>query len=241
MLLVNFLNKLLALAEPKPLSLEERPYTTAQVFPVKTPLPDSLNIHTLTGVVDYLEDNPDGLDLDTVVIQIVSPHLVQIKSRLTGPFEDRADYLASKYEQPIFQFGKYMDIETFIIELQAKFVPDEMTENILQLVGTITDDLISVYADDGVTQQVTAKNGIGMKENRPVPNPVVLRPFRTFIEIDQPVGQFVFRLKSGNGTNTGRPAVALFEADGGMWQLVAIHSIRNWLREQVPTAVVILA
>ena len=46
-----------------------------------------------------------------------------------------------------------------------------------------------------------------------VPNPVTLRPFRTFIEVEQPESKFIFRMREG-----GR--CAIFEADGahGSWR-----------------------
>lgn len=226
---------------PEAVELDGRPYTTNKVYPVTTPLPDILLIHTLTGIADYLNENIDGLELDQTMIQVLSPTLVRVKSRLSGPFLDRLCYLDAKHEQPVFKFGGYMDIETFIIEMQAKFVPDEMTAKILQLVGTITDDQVQVYADDGVTQSVVAKTSVGMQAQREVPNPVTLSPYRTFNEICQPEGKFVLRMKSGTGTSSGRPAVMLVEADGGAWQNEAIIRIRDWLRVHVPQEVTILA
>ena len=236
------INRILSLAPAQPVELEGRPYTTAKVFPVNTPQPLTVSVHTLTAIVDYLNENPDGLELDHLVVHVVSPKEVRVISRLTGPFEDRAVYLASIHTLPEFEFGRYYDIESFVIALQSLFVQSELVASILQLAGTIRDDLIiKVYADDGITQEVTAKSGIGRVENRAVPNPVQLRPFRTFAEIEQPEGRFVLRMKSGSGTNNGRPAIALFEADGGVWELNAIHCIRDWLRDKVPTEVAILA
>jgi hypothetical protein len=232
-LIRDAINRILELSLPQPLELEGRPHTTRPVFPVATPLPESLKIHFLTGLRDYLNENPDGLDLDHVLVQVYSPTMVSIKSTLMPPFSDRASYLSALHEQPVFAFGKYMDIETFIIELQSKFVQDEMVAAILQLVGNITDDTIRIYADDGVTQEVTSKDGIGRVMSKAVPNPVVLSPYRTFNEIVQPEGRFVFRLKGGSGTNTGRPAVALFDADGGVWENTAIRSIQQWLRQEI--------
>lgn len=235
------INRILSLAPAQQIELEGRPYTSAKVFPVETPVPLVVSLHTLTAIVDYLKENPDGLELDHLLIHVVSPKEVRVLSRLSGPFEDRAVYLAAVYTQPEFEFGRYYDIESFVIALQSQFVQSELISSILQLIGTITDDLIKVYADDGVTQEVTAKNGIGRVENRAVPNPVLLCPYRTFAEIEQPEGRFVLRMKSGSGTSTGRPAVALFEADGGVWELSAIHAIRDWLRERTPEEVAILA
>ncbi len=235
------INRILALAPAQQVELEGRPYTTGKVFPVQAPLPLTVQLHTLTAVADYLGENPDGLELDHLVVHVLSPKEVRVLSRLTGPFEERSVYLASVHTLPEFEFGRYYDIESFVIALQSQFVQSELVLSILQLVGTISDDMIRTYADDGVTQEVTAKNGIGRVENRAVPNPVLLRPFRTFAEIEQPEGRFVLRMKSGSGTTNGRPAIALFEADGGVWELSAIHTIRDWLRGTIPEEVAILA
>ena len=56
----------------------------------------------------------------------------------------------------------------------------------------------------------------------PVPNPVALVPFRTFIEVEQPESKFVFRVKDG-------PQMGLFEADGGEWRLAAMLRIKEYL------------
>lgn len=240
-MLVKAIEKILFLAGIQKVCFDGRDYTDRPLVPVLDPEPKRLDLHTLTGVRDYLAANPDGLALDQVLIHVVDPVDVRVLSRIDGPFVQRMPYLAAIHECVGYPFGKYLDIETFIIELQAKFVQDEMTAAMLQLIGTITDDLIQVYADDGVTQQVTAKSGIGRVEQRMVPNPVALAPYRSFNEIEQVPGKFVFRLKSGNGTSSGRPAVALFEADGGAWRLEAIKRVAHWLRVNVPGEVAILA
>ncbi len=232
------IDRILKLAETQTLVFEERTYTDREIVPVLRPEPNPVTLNTLTGVDNYLNENPDGLELDTVLAHVVGPQEVRVFSRLTGPFEQRMPYLLAQHDMPAFPFGEYMDIETFIIALQAKFVQDEMTAQILQIMGTITEDLIRTYADDGITQEVTAKSGLGRVENRPVPNPVTLQPYRTFNEIEQPTGRFVFRLRPGR---SDRPQAALFEADGGAWKLEAIRRIRDWLRAKVPEDVVILA
>lgn len=240
-MITTALKYLISIATPVALELEQRPYTTSAVHPVRTPLPAVLEINTLTGIKDYLKENIDGLELDHLMVHVLGPKTVLVKSRLLGPFEDRAGYVTAVHKQPEFAFGKYLDIESFIIELQSKFVQDDTTARILQLVGTITDDQIQVYADDGVTQAVTAKNSIGILQQKEVPNPVILYPRRSFNEIEQVMGRFVLRMKSGATTGSGRPAVALFESDGGMWELAAIDEICGWLRENIPDDVAIIA
>lgn len=218
---------------------EDRPYATCEIKPVLDPMPKALGIHTLTGISDYLAENTDGLCLDNLLAHVSDARNVSLYQRLSGPFHQRPCFLEATYGENQFDFNRFMDVEQFVIELQAKFVQDEMTALILQVVGNITDGIVNTFADDGITQQVTSKSGVGRVINANIPNPVVLQPYRTFSEIDQPPGRFVLRLRSGSGDN--RPSVALFEADGGAWKLEAIKRIQKWLRDHLPEEVAVIA
>lgn len=55
---------------------------------------------------------------------------------------------------------------------------------------------------------------------------MILAPYRTFLEVEQPESQFIFRMKDG-------PRGAIFEADGGAWRNQAIVNIREYLKEQL--------
>jgi len=84
--------------------------------------------------------------------------------------------------------------------------------------------------DNGYTQVVTAKTGIARVGNVEVPNPVTLRPYRTFLEVEnQPAGLFVFRMRRSEN----RIECAIFEADAGLWKLEAIKEIRKWLASHI--------
>lgn len=217
----------------------DRPYSTCDIKPVLDPMPKALGIHTLTGISDYLSENTDGLSLDNLLVHVSDARNVALYQRLSGPFEQRPCFVEAVHSEDQFQFGRFMDVEQFVIELQAKFVQDEMTALILQVVGNITDGIVNTFADDGITQQVTSKSGVGRVVSANIPNPVTLQPYRTFSEIDQPAGRFVLRMRSGNGEK--RPDVALYEADGGAWKLEAIKRIQKWLRDHLPEDVAVIA
>lgn len=233
------IEKVLTLAAPTELTIGGRSYTSKEVYGVMEPTPADKTVHTLTGLSDYLAANPDKLVMENSILHVVSPHQVSLFSALYGAFVQRSNYLTSIHEQPEFPFGRFMDIEQFIIEIQAKFVQDETTAKILSIVGNITDGQVNTFVDDGVTQVATVKTGAARIVNADVPNPVTLAPFRTFAEVVQPEGRFVFRLKAGGAES--RPTVALFEADGGAWQLDAIRRVRDWLRANVPMTITIIA
>ena len=113
---------------------------------------------------------------------------------------------------------------------------DENTERIFKVVGNITESAERQTLDDGISQGITTKQGIGRVGVEVIPNPVTLRPFRTFSEIEQPASSFVLRLNAGRDGES--PKVALFEADGAKWQNDAMGNIKEYLSE---TGVVILA
>ena len=70
--------------------------------------------------------------------------------------------------------------------------------------------------------RATPARAVTICETPSVPNPVTLRPYRTFMEVEQPAISCVFRLRQGH-------MLSLHEADGGLWRLEAIQSIKAFL------------
>lgn len=66
------------------------------------------------------------------------------------------------------------------------------------------------------------------KDNVLVPNPVNLIPYRTFLEVEQPASDFVFRVSEGRG---GAPVFKLVTADGGVWKSQAVANVKAYLTE----------
>ena len=94
----------------------------------------------------------------------------------------------------------------------------------MQVAGNIQAGTTANYGDDGVSQKTTIKTGISNNADVIVPNPVRLRPFRTFHEIAQPQSGYVFRIKDDNG----KPYFKLVEAEGGVWKNGAMKEIKNY-------------
>ncbi len=210
--------------------IDGRKYTSGGLIPVLDPGPPLLKIGTLTGFVDYISADIDSLVFPYGHLVHIEDHLtVSLISKFTEKFKQRIKFIKAATDPENFPFGKFMDVEMFIIRLQSMFVQDEATAVILRIVGNVGDGMVRNFADDGVTQQATVKTGVTRVAEIPVPNPVELAPYRTFLEIEQPKSRFVFRMRSGPDT----PACALFEADGGAWRNEAIIRIREWLRDRV--------
>ncbi|WP_420841227.1 hypothetical protein [Evansella clarkii] len=127
---------------------------------------------------------------------------------------------------PEFRFDRFYDAETFNIKLQSTFVKNEDRDIMLKVVGNIKEENVASVGDDGTSQSVVAKTGVASVGNVKVPNPVLLAPYRTFVEVEQPESEFVFRMQSG-------PTCALFEADGGAWKIKAMQRIKEYLEEEL--------
>ncbi len=189
-------------------------------------LADAVRMSTLSSLVDYIKSNTDKLD-DKMIVHVVSPTKVRLFSKLNC--ERNRETIAEVIAKiPEFTFGNYIDREEFGIALQSKFIPDEERELLLAFIGNVEDGTVAAYGDDGITQKATVKTGIASKADAKVPNPVRLTPYRTFIEVDQPESKFIFRMKSERGIYC-----ALFEADGGAWELEAMENVKEYLSEEL--------
>lgn len=83
-------------------------------------------------------------------------------------------------------------------------------------------EAISVSTNDnGVTQTVEARQGVALNALVEVKPRVLLRPFRTFLEVEQPESEFLLRVHPEEG-------IGFFEADGGIWKLEAKKNIADY-------------
>lgn len=184
-----------------------------------------IEMTTLTSFVEYLKSGIDDMD-ERMIVHVVSPTQVQLYSQLD--LDREREYLVRVNAQvPEFIYGVYMGHESFLIALQSKFIDNPDRELLLKFTGTVENGTVAQYGDDSVTQKATVKTGIASKGEAIVPNPVKLRPFRTFIEVEQPESAFVFRMKQEERSGV---ACAIFEADGGAWKNAAMKNIKEYLQ-----------
>ena len=179
---------------------------------------------TLSALADYIvncrEEFTEGRRM---IIHVVSPTKVRLMSALDG--ERKREVLFETDAQVSgFHFDQWYDQESFMIGLQANFAKTADLDAVLLLAGNIESKNEQTYSDDGCTQVATMTVGVAAKADAIVPNPVQLRPYRTFQEVEQPVSQFVFRIG-----DRGTPEFKLVEAEGGIWKTEAVRKIKDYL------------
>ena len=206
-------------------------YTDKQLTAVVEKSAVQIQMHSLQGLADYLNEVEDNIDKNKLFIQVLSPNEVYMHSMLTEATRIRETLIEVIALTQEFSFATFMNTENFIIGLQANFETTELLDQILKILSNVVESNVKQSHDDGVGQIVTGKVGIVRVENQVVPNPIILKPFRTFPEIEQPASKFVLRAR--DSISAEAPAWALFEADGCQWQLEALERIKNWLDAKV--------
>ena len=204
-------------------------YTDKEVYRVDRVLRAApIKMHTLTGLLDYLKAGIDSV-AERMIVQVVSPTTVCVLSKLDTD-RKREELVHIEADIPEFNYGQYMEQESFLIAMQAKFLAAGDRDLLLRFAGTVKDESIAEYGDNGVTQKATIKTGISTVSDAIVPNPVVLSPFRTFVEVMQPESSFIFRMRQREGRGV---ECAIFEADGGAWKNAAMENVKGYLQTEL--------
>lgn len=206
-----------------------------------------LVVHTLSGLVNYIVDNRDSLELEKSTVHIVGPDRIDYFSELSGELPARTTWVRAEWgamfqengtSEYYLRSGRWVDPETFVIGMQIHFAESDDRAKVLAVVGNVRAEGVTTWDDDGVSQAVQAGTGVKLGKLVGLPNPIWLRPWRTFREVGQPASRYVLRAR-GNAQSV--PQLALFEADGGRWRIEAIEAIAAYLRERVPPTVSVIA
>lgn len=201
--------------------------TCDEIKPDKEPLPAALIFTSLDGLVktaksefmDILTATKSG---DALYISIVSPTHVDVFTGLDEHNRRAKVYTASQELDRSWKGQNWFEHEEAMIVLQSQFAQNDGTEYLLDFLSRISDENSVSSDDNGMTQSVQIKKGIALagRENiRPI---VALRPYRTFLEVEQPESNFLIRIKDGC-------KIGIIEADGGMWQFKARNSVKEYL------------
>ena len=197
-------------------------YTDKELRVIKEPKVPTLTFHTLDGLIYALKAEYKNFN-GPLLIDVNDEQTVTVCSAISQADHDHEVPYIVRAELVEIPFDRKLDYETMMITLKSKFVQTSQLLDLVQLLGTITEENSAMLADDGFTQTVVVRKGIAMKDNKVV-NPIVrLKPYRTFNEVEQPESEFLVRLSEGG-------YVALYEADGGAWTLQARRNVADYLK-----------
>ncbi len=224
-MLKEALQYIVGLSESKEYNINGNVYSDKPLHRIDPyyPKADSLKVRTLTSLLDYIKNTADIVE-DSMIVAVESPTTVRLYSQMDDN-RDREYLMVAEAFLPNFYFNQFIEQESFCIALQSKFIQNNDRDLLLKFAGTVESGTVAQYGDDGVTQKATIKTGLASKGEAILPNPVRLKPFRTFLEINQPESDFIFRMREGRGVEC-----AIYEADGGAWQIEAMQRIKVYIQ-----------
>lgn len=195
-------------------------------------VPDSMEMESLTGIIDFVAKNREAFAKEEMSILVRNQSAVCLYGKM-GQWGSEAKRFRPLYVQVIrntkieeFPFREYLDHETFIIKLMTQFVWTPELTAFIAKVRTLKSESSVQTDDNGTVNKVTRKDGIDLDIPREI---ISLQPYRTFPEVEQPKTPFIFRatLKSGE------PSCALLECDGGAWLNQARTNIKAYLEKAI--------
>lgn len=230
---MEFIQELTNKAAPvhQPMEICGKTYVNEKLIRMdEKPKAEPLTVSTLTGLMDYVigcaEDYDNGYGRK-MVFHIEDPRTVSFFTTLDGE-RKRETLCVAKAEVNEFPFDRWIDRDSFIISLQSNFEANEDRDLIMKFAGNAMKQNEVAYADDGITQTATMKMGAASTANVQVPNPVTLKPYRTFQEVAQPETKYVFRMSDKNGIQ-----FMLTDASNGIWKNEAIYHIKTWIYDEL--------
>lgn len=229
------IEKILSLSEPHIEDIEGRKYVDREIRSIDKELrAEGITMNTLSSLVDYIKKGSgDFKKNEKYIVQVVSPTEVRLFSSLDAD-RKRETLAIVKADIPKFEFGSFIGNEEFVIGVQSKFLDERAEENdkpiILQFAGNVKAGTVAEYGDTGVGQKAAIKKGVASLQEVEVPSPCRLMPFRTFTEVEQPMSNFIFRVKDNERCGV---TCALFEADGGAWKNNAKANIKAYLEKEL--------
>jgi len=227
------IEKIISLAEPHVIEKYSGDYVDKPMTRLDYDIrAKAIGMSNLSSLVSYIKLTKDLKNDTQYIVHVVSPTEVLLLSGLDGDRE-REKLVSVVAEVPSFRFDNYIQNENFIIGVQAKFCDGGSNNDkdvILRFAGNVKTGTVAEYGDTGVGQKATVKMGAASLSEVEVPNPVYMKPYRTFTEVDQPMSSFIFRIR--DNANNG-VEFALFEADGGAWKNEAKANIKAYLESEL--------
>lgn len=225
-MLKDAIQYLVSLKDNKTYTINGETYSDRELhrIPRYVPHPFSLGVSGLDSIVKLVRNELDMFDNLPLFIRVDGARKVTVFSTYDDEM-DRDNLYEASCDVPDFREG-FREQENAIIELRSKFAPGDGVDYLLDLLSRISKDNGVTTRDNGVSQEVEARTGVSLKQLVQVKPRLKLRPYRTFLEVEQPESEFILRLD--NDGNVG-----LFEADGGMWKMQAKASIVAYFEEKL--------
>lgn len=227
-MLKEFVEKIAEMAENKEHKIDGRTYMDKPVHLVDEEryAPNCHTVSTLYSLAALIRAEIKKVeDQLPIIVEVENPHTVSVFTTYDDRYKRKFLYQA-KADVPQNSINRWEDKQNTIIQLNSVYEQSKDRGYLLNLLSVMTEESKVTETDNGLTQAVEANKGISLKQNIDVRPRVSLKPFRTFVEVEQPESEFTLRVKEGG-------QVLISEADGGRWKLDAKKNAAEFLKKEL--------
>lgn len=187
--------------------------------------PDTMRLNTLTAFASYIRAAIANEEItQRLYINVESPTKLYATTEVNKFGKRSLIAVAERYRLNTFSFSYNFDFESFVVALRSQFIRTDGLKDLLECLKMVTSENSVTSEDNGITQTVTAKNGVSLNSVNITPV-WELKPHRTFTEVEQPSSLFLFRVNKDRESTR----YALYETDGNAWAVEAMANVRNWI------------
>lgn len=199
--------------------------------------PSVVALSTLAGLAEYAE-KVVGLDdkidnLNSFVIKVIGPSEVQL-----WDYQDETcprHYVNCKPAglPGISVLFEFVGLDDGLIQMQECFEQDSEVNKVVEVLSTVKIEDLVELTDNGVSREITVRARVtGGKDGDANVQGLVLKPLRTFPELDIKPSQFSFRwIRKGNTV-----VVRLVERQHHLWRYNQCQAIAEFLKALLPEA-----
>lgn len=225
-MLKSFVEKITELATPKTYEVEGSIYSSKDLNFVmdKKRRPRCIDVTGLDSICKLVRSEAGHIGRQ-IFVRVSDYKEVSVFTTLDSD-EERFYLYKCAADTPSVTMGRFLPYENAVIEIRSLYIPNPDTDYLLKLLASVSTESKVTSTDNGVTQKVEAKAGIALNTLVEVKPRVTLKPFRTFIEVEQPESEFLLRISD-------KGEIGLFPADGGVWKLEATRNVAGYFEKEL--------
>jgi hypothetical protein len=244
----NIVKDILALAPANQLTIDGTTYTDKPVYRLPAPpakpntemSPDPVaTLSTLNGLISILRAEGGELAMqngnifilvksatEIVVFTTFRPRDFELETGKILPYGKRQNLYGVKFAPPQIKLNANLTYEQAIIQLNSLFEKTDERDELIKAISSIDRTDSGGIEDNGISQTVTAKSGVALKNKTTIKPIWKLKPYRSFVEA--PLAEVSLLLRVNEHFEVG-----LHECDGGKWELDAKENIKRFIEDKI--------
>lgn len=202
---------------------------------INHPQPSLVKMSTLSSLVQYIKADYDELIANfggqVFVANVGEVYLYSKTLAVHNDLERMMLVKCSTLERPaLFELSSYT-LTMALPALMTMYAQNDDRDALIEALSNVTDSSSINVSDNGFGAEITYKSGT-TAQSVAVSNPVELRPYVTFPEIEPLPIPYVVRMGS-NGKADGDIRVSTIAAGGDRWRVDYTEAIGAYLRNHL--------